>query len=95
MTQNKNRLYSLYGDSVEVVFVYDEQLNRHIGEYPDFDEYPRTTPCGRRWVNATKDNCPLSDNKYGDCGSCEFYRCEREGDLIGVCENEKLRKEEV
>lgn len=94
MTKTKNRLYSLYGDTVEVEFIYDEPFDRYFGEYPDFDEHPRTTPCGRPWVNATKDDCPLADREYGDCGSCEFYKCERPGDLIGVCENEQLRKEE-
>ncbi len=89
----KNRLYNLYGDTVEVIFSYDEPLGRFLGEYPDFDEKPRFTPCGRRWVNATKEDCPFADNDYGDCGSCKFYRCESFGDLIGVCENEQMRKE--
>lgn len=93
MTKNKNRLFSLYNDNVEITFVYDQSLDRFFGEYPNFDENPRITPCGRRWVNATKDDCPFANQEYGDCGSCNFYRCERPGDLIGVCENEQLRKE--
>ncbi len=92
MSKTTNRVYSLYGDAVEVVFSYDESIDICIGEYPDFDQNPRLTPCGRRWVNATKDDCPFADSEYGDCGSCEFYKCERHGDLIGVCENEHLRR---
>lgn len=94
MTKSKNRLYCLYDDTVEVIFSYDESSDRCFGEYPDFDECPRTTPCGRRWVNATKEDCPYADKNYGDCGSCQFFKCEHPGDLIGVCDNELLRKEE-
>ncbi len=95
MAKTKNRKYCLYGDNVDVVFSYNEELDRYFGEYPDFDKSPRKTPCGRRWVNATKDDCLLANENYGDCGSCEFYVCELPGDLIGVCANEHLRKEEV
>ncbi len=94
MTKTKSRLYSLYGDTVEVIFSYDEPLDRFFGDYPDFDQNPRYTPCGRRWVNATKEDCPQADNDYGDCGSCMHFKCESHGDLIGVCDNELLRKEE-
>lgn len=90
MSKSQSRLYTLYGDTVEVSFIYDEALKRYFGDYPDFEETPRITPCGRRWVNATKENCPFADENYGDCGSCEFFKCEKEGDLIGICDNEQL-----
>ncbi len=93
MSKTFKRQFVLYGDAVEVDFTYNEQLNRYFGEYPDFDKSPRTTPCGRRWVNATKENCPYADKNYGDCGSCDYYRCEHYGDLIGVCDNAEFRKE--
>lgn len=94
MVKTKKRLYSLYNDAVEVVFSYDESLNRFFGDYPDFDQKPQYTPCGRRWVNATKEDCPFADDDYGDCGSCRHFKCENPGDLIGVCENEHMRKED-
>lgn len=93
--KTKTRLYTLYGDTVNVVFTYEEELNKYFGDYPDFNENPRFTPCGRRWVNSIKDDCPHTDNKYGDCGSCKHYICENAGDLIGVCDNEQFRKEDI
>lgn len=95
MAKTLNRQFVLYGDIVDVTFVYNELSDKYFGDYPNFDENPRVTPCGRRWVNATKDDCPYADKEYGDCGSCQYYRCEHSGDLIGVCDNEKLRKEAV
>lgn len=95
MAKTLNRQFVLYGDIVDVAFVYNELSDKYFGDYPDFDESPRITPCGRRWVNATKDDCPYADKEYGDCGSCQYYRCEHPGDLIGVCDNEKLRKEAI
>lgn len=95
MAKSLNRQFILYGDTVDVMFIYNESLHRYFGDYPDFDSSPRTTPCGRRWVNATKEDCPYADKTYGDCGSCKFYKCEHPGDLIGVCDNDELRKEEL
>ena len=93
--KTKTRLYCLYGDTVNVVFNYDEESGKYFGDYPDFEDNPRFTPCGRRWVNSTKDDCTCTENKYGDCGSCKHYVCEKAGDLIGVCNNEQLRKEDT
>ena len=95
MAKTLNRRFSLYGDVVDVIFFYNEPLDKYFGDYPDFDKSPRTTACGRRWVNATKDDCPYTDKEYGDCGSCRYFQCEHPGDLIGVCDNEELRKEVV
>lgn len=90
MARTKNCLFRLDGDTVEVVFEYDAVLDRFFGRYPDFDEHPRITPSGRSWVNVTKDDCPHADETYGDCGSCEFFRSELPGDLIGICDHEDL-----
>ncbi len=95
MSKTQTRKFCMYDDIVEVMFVYDEVFGRYFGEYPDFDTSPRTTPCGRRWVNATKHDCPYADKDYGDCGSCKYYKSENAGDLIGVCDNQQLRKEAV
>ena len=76
--KTKTRFYCLYGDTVNVVFNYDEESGKYFGDYPDFEDNPRFTPCGRRWVNSTKDDCTCTDNKYGDCGSCKHYVCEKE-----------------
>ena len=91
MSKEMRRVFRLCEDSVEVVFTYDSSTERYTGHYPDFERSPRFTACGRRWVNAPKDDCPLADQTYGDCGSGRYYRCEHPGDLIGVCENEQFR----
>ncbi len=86
------RLYHLDSDTVEVVFYYDEKADRHFGDYPDFSEIPRYTPNGRPWVNVMG-SCEYSEDEYSDCGSCRFFICENKGDLIGICKNEKLIKQ--
>ena len=86
-----SRRFTIDGDTVEVRRVYDEKIGAHIHDYPDFSKNPRTTKSGRPWVNVTKDDCPYADEKYSDCGSCKHFRCEKAGDLIGVCDNEQLR----
>ncbi len=90
MAKGKTRLYRLDGDTVEVSFSYDSQNDRYFGDYPDFSETPRRTASGKPWVNVTWDGCNFADEEFGDCGSCKYFRCERPGDLIGICENEKL-----
>ena len=90
MDNTKIRHFKLDGDLIEVPVIYDKEIEQHIVDYPDFIKCPRITPGGRSWVNATNDQCPFADEKYGDCGSCSFFRCEKPGDLIGVCDNEEL-----
>ncbi len=90
METKKSRIFTLDGDTVEVKLVYNNELEQHIYDYPDFKTSPRITPMGTRWVKVTDDGCPYSDKEYGDCGSCRFFRCESPGDLIGVCDNEEL-----
>ncbi len=91
MSASKTRTFKLDEDVVEVTSAYDEEIGGFVYEYPDFVAHPRITPQGRRWVNATQTDCQFADEKYGDCGSCEFYVCEKSGDLIGICVNEKFK----
>lgn len=84
------KTFSIDGDLLEVPVIYDEEIKKHIIDYPDFLKCPRITPGGRLWVNVTNEQCPYADTEYGDCGSCRFFRCESPGDLIGVCDNDAL-----
>lgn len=75
---------------IKVKFRFCEKCEKYLGEYPDFEEAPLYTKSGKRIVTATQDRCPgykSKDNSI-DCGSCDYYRVENTGDLIGVCENE-------
>ena len=87
------RSFCIDSDMCEVVFRFDEEIGKHIGDYPDFEQNPRFTPKGYLWVNATQDSCGNGKHKYYpeklclDCGSCSFFTTEKEGDLIGVCSN--------
>ena len=98
MHEEKTRCFRLDGDEIEVQFLFDPDAKMYFWDFPDFQEAPRLSPRGRRWVNATRDDCPLAEGEYNDCGSCRFYKAEHPGDLIGICENDLLsieRKEEA
>ncbi len=88
------RSFCIDSDIYEVVFRFDEDVGKHIGDYPDFEQCPRYTKNGYLWVNATQDGCENAVHKYYpdevclDCGSCVFYTTEKAGDLIGICGND-------
>ncbi len=89
----KKRIFKLEGDTLEIDFYYDSELNMYFGNYPDFSENPRYTPSGYPWVNATNIDCPHSDDVYNDCGSCEHFLREFPSDIIGICLNRKNRND--
>lgn len=94
MEHKKRRIFYVDGDYLEVLFYYDEEAGQHFGEYPNFEEEPRYTPSGRKWVNVTTVGCPHADIDYDDCGSCQHMRREQAMDLIGVCYNSVYQKKE-
>ncbi len=85
------RQFVIDGDICEVIFRFNKDADKYIGDYPDFENLPRVTPNGLVWVNATQDGCKEAVHKYYpdktclDCGSCSFFLTEKAGDLIGVC----------
>ena len=83
--KNEIKLYTLDGDTVSVSRIWDEEIGCFVGDYPNFKENPRFTPSGRKWVNVTYDECPFAEKEYSDCGSCRYFKCERKGDMIGIC----------
>lgn len=83
------KVFRLDGDIVEVISIYDSEIGDYVFDYPDFEENPRFTKSGKRWVNVISVSCPYKDDEYGDCGSCKFFKCEKAGDLIGICMNKK------
>ena len=89
------KTFSLDDDILELRFVYDEQIQKYFGEYPDFSETPRYTPKGRPWVNITDEDCPYSEGEYGDCGSCPFLLKANEKDLIGICTHEMKKEKQL
>ena len=97
MDRVMTKTFCLDGDSCQVIFLYDALSNRHFGEYPDFEESPRYTANGRPWVTAMQEGCIHSINKYAkgrrcmDCGSCQYFQQEQEGDLIGICSHPHQR----
>lgn len=95
MECKKRRIYHVDGDFLEVVFYYDEESDQYFGEYPDFEGLPRYTPNGRPWVNVTIVGCPHAEKDYDDCGSCRYMRREQPMDLIGVCENDNYRRNDM
>ncbi len=89
------RTFCFDDDICDVLFRYDDTFDKYCGEYPDFEEQPRYTPKGRMWITAMQSACPHSKNRFfeqrrcEDCGSCAFFLTEKQGDLVGVCSNEK------
>lgn len=95
------RQFVIDSDICEVIFRFDEDADKYIGDYPDFEHSERVTPKGYIWVNATQDSCAYALHKYYpnknclDCGSCLYYKTEKAGDLIGVCsKNERMMSDE-
>ncbi len=97
MGQNLTRTFCLDGDSCQVIFLYDALCKKHFGEYPDFEESPRYTASGYPWVTAMQEGCIHGTNRYTerhrcmDCGSCQCYQQEQDGDLIGICTHPQMR----
>ena len=95
MEKTITRVFSFDGDSCEVTFSYDEEFGKYFGDYPDFEETPKYTPAGRPWITAMQEGCTYSKSKVNDgrtcldCGSCMYFRRERQGDLIGICDNDR------
>lgn len=88
LEMTKIRIVSLDQDTFELKYIYNEELEKYFGEYPDFNETPRYTPNGKPWVNVTDEDCPYCEGEYGDCGSCPYLLKEQEKDLIGICTHE-------
>lgn len=93
------RSFCIDSDICEVVFRFDEATGKYLGDYPDFEEYPRFTKNGHPWITATQDSCNMGKNKYYagkaclDCGSCCYFLQEKAGDLIGVCSHLMRRRQ--
>lgn len=92
--------FNFEGIVIKVLSKYDHTSGKYISEIPDFEEEPLYTPSGKPLVAAIEDRCNFmkSDGAETDCGSCEFYKPNHPGDLIGVCINpktEKIKKKEV
>ncbi len=87
MRLDPKRIFQMDGDEIEVPLIYCEEMQQYIYDYPDFEKEPRISPRGRPWVNVTRDNCPYANDIYNDCGSCKYFRSQRPGDLIGVCDH--------
>lgn len=92
MRDDKKKVYTLDGDSLEITFRYDELSKKHLGEYPDFIERPRITPSGRKWVDVITEDCPYADGEDKTCGTCSFMLKQDEKDIIGICMNDNLKE---
>lgn len=98
MDKTITRIFSIDEDTCEVVFRYDESFGKYFGDYPDFEETPKFTPHGKPWMTAMEGGCEhgqsqwQKDKECFDCGSCLYFKREKPGDLIGVCDNPKNKK---
>lgn len=92
MKKKELRTFHIDGDSLEIVFRYDEDWKVWLGEYPYFKEEPRFTPSGRPWRNAIHEGCPFVTGAGGVCGCCEHLKRQSPGDLIGVCFHHELQQ---
>ncbi len=88
MRKSIKKVYTLDGDSLEITFRYDKLSKKHLGEFPDFTECPRSTPGGRRWVDVITEGCPYADGEDKTCGTCSFMLKKDEIDIIGICMND-------
>ncbi len=86
------RTFCIDGDTLRILFRYDEGWQVWLGEYPYFEEEPRYTPTGRPWKNVTNTRCPYAAGVYDDCGTCPNLTKQSPSDLIGVCFNDQLKQ---
>ena len=78
---------------------YDDISEREILDLPNFEETPEYADDGRPFVLRVQDGCPYGKagsekGAYDDCADCVWFYCESSGDPIGVCMNEKRRREQ-
>ncbi len=89
------KIFTIEDVEIRMKFRYCEKCRKYIGDYPDLEEAPLFTKSGKRVVTAMQDKCrhyKSADNSV-DCGSCDYYKREKEGDLIGICNNNDISAE--
>ena len=91
MKKSERRAFCVDFETVYIDFVYDEEFDVWIGNYPCFEEEPRVTENGRLWKNVSFTDCPYAPKEYLDCGTCSYLIKQNPNDLIGVCFNNSLR----
>lgn len=83
MEEAKIRKFTLDSDSLTVTYQWDPASGKYLGNYPDFDQIPRYSPHGYRWVDVTMP-CVCNRGKT-ECGNCPYMLKEEPDDLIGIC----------
>ncbi len=91
MVKKEVREFLVDEDSIHIEFVYDEQFDVWIGDFPCFEDEPRITKNGRLWKNVSFTGCPFAPAEFRDCGTCSYLRKQNHMDLIGVCFNDELK----
>lgn len=88
MGKTLRKYIQLDDDILEILYTYNENLDKYFGDYPDFKENPRYTPNGKPWVNVMDSDCPYHTGEYGDCGLCPYLKKANPKDIIGICTHE-------
>lgn len=78
---------------IKVKFRFCEKSKKYIGEYPDLEEAPLFTKNGTPIVMALQDKCLnyTAEEESVDCGSCDYFKPNSKGDLIGACTNNERK----
>lgn len=92
MVNRETRTFHIDGDSLSIVFRYDELWHVWLGDYPYFENEPRRTPSGRPWKNAIHEGCPHNSAPGENCGACIYLKRESPGDMIGVCFHDAMKE---
>ncbi len=92
------RTYYFEGLELKIPLLYDRQSNIYIEDYSHYLDHPTYTPQGHPVMFAGEDACSHAEEQTPggcpDCGSCRFYRRAAPHTWIGVCGNERNRKQE-
>lgn len=94
----KTKRFEIEGAVLDVPLYYDKLAKMDIERYPDLLRHPVYTPEGYRVMITIEDAChhaEMVDDAPSsiDCGSCKFYR-QQKNSLLGVCHCEAMRREE-
>ena len=92
------KIINIDGIKFVIKYGYYDEKERHskynepIPIYPNFNEKPQYSKCGKKFVTQMEDKCKYydGDKNHDSCNKCKYFISKE--DLIGLC-NHNLNKQ--